>query len=235
MLEMVTAIVCDDGETTLAECIKSLRNQTIPVRIVLASGPKTDLDLAGKLADKVYPATRGIGKARVNAILNEKDEFLLSCDSDTTYSQNYAEIAVEDLKVLNVVKAGMILPRGDYVEDDPVLAWFEAIISPWVPYEFALAFRRSAFLEAGIQGYDYESNPRSDIGVGVHRRLIPLISDLRMVCWSRMPTKGAMIVRDDYLPSMLGVTLPFGAICGVIGLNEFRRLYSLGSVQVIFT
>lgn len=222
---MVTAVVADNGESTLAECLESLRRQTMDTRVVVAAGPKTDLELAEKLAHKVYPPTKGIGRARVNAILNEEDEFFLSCDSDTVYSPTFAEIAAQDLKLLNAVKAGMILPRDH--PKDILLAWFEAMLNPLVPYEFALAFRKSAFINAGIHQVDY-SNPRGDIGLEISRRMyawMPIFSDPRMVCWTRLPTKGAEIVRDNYLPSIiLGAAVPFGALAGIIGLNELKKL-----------
>ena len=223
---MATAIVADNGEATLTECIESLRRQTIPVRVVIAAGPKTDLELARKLADEVYPPIGGIGKARVNAILHEEDEIILSCDSDTIYGQNFADIAVQDLKLLNVVKAGMILPRGDYPKDAVLLAWTEALLNPLVPYEFCLAFRRNAFLDAGIHTMDYDSDPRNDIGSGISWRMFPFLSDPRMTVWTRLPTRGAFIMRDNYLPSMLGVGVPFGTLGGLVGLNELTKIFS---------
>ena len=219
---MVVAIVCDNGEETLDRCAESLRHQTLPVRVVIAAGPKTDLPLAKKLADKVYDPIGGIGKARVNAILNEKDGIILSCDADTQYASSYAEIAVQDLRLLNVVKAGTILPRGDCPQDDLALAWTEALFNPLIPYEFCLAFRRSSFLNAGIHRMDY-SDPRADIGLEISRRMIPLVSDPRLVVWTRLPTKGALTVRDQYLPSFLGVAVPFGALGAIVGLNELTK------------
>lgn len=224
MSEMVIAIVVDNGEPTLGKCIESLRCQTVPVRVVVAVGQETDLELATKLADKVYPPMSGIGKARVNAILNEKDNYMLSCDSDTCYAPNYAEIALQDLKLLNAVKAGTIFPL-DNPPADLLVAWTEMVLSPFVPYEFCIAFRRDAFLAAKIHELDYDDNARGDIGLGIQRRMFPLLSDPRMVCWTRLPTKGAVIVRDNYLPSMLGVAIPFGALGSLISLSELRKFF----------
>lgn len=219
---MVTAIVCDNGEPILNECLESIRHQTVPVRVVVAAGPRTDLELAMSLADKVYPPMSGIGKARVNAILNEKDDYMLSCDSDTRYTPNYAEIAVQDLRFLNAVKAGMIFPL-DNPPADLLVAWTEMTLNPLVPYEFCIAFRRHVFLAAKIHELDYDSDPRGDIGVEIQRRMFPLLSDVRMVCWTRLPTKGAVIVRDNYLPSILGVAVPFGALGSLVSLNELLK------------
>lgn len=212
MGEHVAAVLVDNGEPFLERSAKSLRNQTEKIELWIAPGPKTDMELAKSLGDVIMPPERGIGKARVNAILNAESDYILSCDSDTEYAPNYAEIALQDLKLLPVVKAGIILPRKDYPEDDLLLAWLEAISHLLVPYEYCLAFRKSAFLNAGIHLFDYESNPRADIGFGIHVRMSPLLSDPRMVCWTRLPTKGALMVRDEFLPSMLGVVVPYGAL-----------------------
>lgn len=225
---MVTAIICDNGEPNIEQCIRSLRNQSIPVRVVVAAGPKTNLAQAKKLADKVYVPVTGIGKARIHAIVNEKDPIMLSCDADTRYAPNFAEIAAQDLRLLNAVKAGTILPREDYPQGDLLLAWAESawIISGFFPYEFCTAFRRSNFINAGIHQIDYDSNPRSDIGLAISRRMcagLPIPSDPRMICWTRLPTKGAEMVRDNYFPSILGVAVPFGTLGAILGLSELAK------------
>jgi len=213
---MVTAVCVDNGEPSIGKCIDSLRHQTIPVRVVIASGPKTDLELVKKLGDQVYPPLLGIGKARVNAILGERDEYIVSCDSDTRYNGNYCELAVQDLRVLGFVKAGMILPAEQ--PSDVGLALFEQVFSFLGPYEYAIAMRRSAFLGLGVHRMDYDSCPRSDIGLGILRRTI-LLPDPRMVCWTRLPTKSAYVTKE-YFPAIAAAVAPFAILGGLIGLNE---------------
>jgi glycosyltransferase involved in cell wall biosynthesis len=215
---VITALVVDNGEPTLVKCIYSLRSQTIPVRIVIAAGPKTDLKLAERLADKVYPPISGIGKARVNAILNEEGEFFLSCDADSVYETHYAEYALQDLKAgAKAVKAGVILP----LEWNNPLVLIETALSLIPPYEYALAFRKSAFLEAGIHFEDY-TGLRADIGGAVVKRLNAW-PDVRMVCWSRIPTKGGCEFAEKYLPSALIGIAPVMGVVGVALANELTR------------
>jgi glycosyltransferase involved in cell wall biosynthesis len=215
----VTAVVCDDGEPTLAKCIESLRRQTQRVRVVVASGPKTDLALAEKLADKVYPPTSGIGRARVNAILNEEEEYeyILSCDADTFYDVNYAKFALEDLQRARAVKAGIILP----LEWREPLVLLETALTLIPPYEFALCFRRQAFLDAKIHLEDY-SNPRMDIGGAVVNRL-NVLPDFRLVCWTRIPTKGGYEFSEKYLPSALLGATPIIGVAGVALASQLLR------------
>jgi glycosyltransferase involved in cell wall biosynthesis len=208
--QVTTAIVCDNGEPTLEKCISSLRGQTVPVRIVVAAGPKTDLWLAEKLADKVYSPISGIGRARVNAILNEEGEFFLSCDADSVYETHYAEYVLQDLKAgAKAVKAGVILP----LEWNNPLVLIETAFSLIPPYEYALAFRKSAFLNAGIHKLDY-SDPRADIGGAVVIRLNAW-PDFRMVAFTRMPTKGGYEFSEKYLFSALAGSTPILAVVTV--------------------
>ena len=213
---VIAAIVVDNGEPSLAECIESLRNQSVEVRVVVASGPKTDISLARRLADEVYPPIEGIGRARVNAILKERCEYILSCDSDCIYDRDYARYALENLtRGARAVKAGSILPQ----EWDP-RAIPELLITLPIGYEFALAFRRSAFLEAGIHLEDY-SYPRRDIGTPVMLRLMPVI-DFRMKVYARMPTRNARIIMD-YAPQLTAGTLPIMVPATAIGLSEIKN------------
>jgi glycosyltransferase involved in cell wall biosynthesis len=210
---VTTAIVCDNGEPTLEKCISSLRSQTTPVNVVIAAGPKTNLALAEKLADKVYPPIRGIGRARVNAILNEEDEYIISCDADTYYDVNYAKFAIEDLKKTRAVKAGTIIP----LEWKEPFVLLEAALTLIPPYEFSLCFRRQAFLDAKIHLEDY-SDQRADIGGAVVNRLNAL-PDLRLVCWTRMPTKGGYDFAQKYLPSALIGMFPIVGVSSVALAN----------------
>jgi glycosyltransferase involved in cell wall biosynthesis len=218
MRSEVAAVIVDNGEPNLPKCIESLRRQTIPVRIVVASGPKTDMQLASRLADKVYPPINGIGKARVNAILNEQAEYIISCDSDTTYEKHYVEYALEDLKSgFKAVKAGVILP----------LEWnglgiLESALSLAIPYEFALAFRRSEALKFGlVEEAKKWSENRMDIGWFMLTKLNP-IPDPRMICYTRFPTYGAKYVSENYLPSAIGGLIPVIAAAGIIGASTLK-------------
>ena len=180
----ITAVVVDDGEPSLTECLDSLRRQSVDLRIIVAAGPETNLDVAEYYADRVLEPTVGIGRARVKGILVAKTPYVLSCDSEAVYSPRYAEYALRNLEAgVACVKAGTILPR----ELNPLGA-LEAAFSPLVPYEFSLAFSREAFLEAKVHEWDY-GDPRSDIGIPVALTLTPL-PEPAMIVYARLPTRG---------------------------------------------
>ena len=211
----VVAVVCDNGEPNLANCIASLRRQTVSVRVVMASGPKTDLSLAGRLADKVYPPISGIGRARVNAILKEDVDYIISCDSDCIYDERYIQYAIEDLeRGAKAVKAGVILPL-----DPSPLGLLESMISPLIPYEFALAFKKPEFLKLGLaEEAEKAMDPRWDIG----RRIVTGLNatpDFRMMVYTRFPTYGMVYVANNYAPSLLAGALVPGAVLAIVGAS----------------
>jgi len=177
---VVTAVCVDNGEPTLEQCIQSLRNQTERVRIVVATGPRTDAELAKSLADEVIGPFDRIGVARIAAILKHGDDIIISCDADSIYDPRYAEYALEDLRESNSVKAGSIYPLpGHY--------YLESIIEPnllfFMPYEFSLAFKRSLILSRLPSDWE-QSSPRWDIGM----LTVPFMIDNRMRVWTRLPT-----------------------------------------------
>jgi len=177
---MVTAVCVDNGEPTLEQCIQSLRNQTERVRIVVATGPKTDAELVKSLADAVIGPFDRIGVARITAILKHGDDIIISCDADSIYDPHYVEYALQDLRRSNSVKAGSIYPLpGHY--------YLESIIEPnllfFMPYEFSLTFKKELILSRLPSGWE-QSSPRWDIGM----LTVPFMIDNRMRVWTRLPT-----------------------------------------------
>lgn len=211
---MLTTVVVDNGEPLLERCLQSLKAQTIPVEIIVAPGPKTNLAVAEKYADKVMDPVEGIGRARVQAIQEASTPYILSCDSDTIYDSRYAATALEDLKRWKAVKAGTILP----IDGGKPLGWLETATQLLFPYEFALGFRRQAFLDAGIHKLSYE-HPKNDIGRAVALRLLPAV-DPWMRCWTRLPTYHAELALE-YLPIALMGLVPVAASVGIPLINEF--------------
>lgn len=196
----VSAVVVDNGEETLRACLESLRSQAVPVEIVVAPGPKTDLVLAKRYADKVLPPTEGIGVARVKGILEAGSDFVVCADSDCVYDPMYCQYALEDMeRGARAVKAGLILPL-----DLNPLGVLESAFSLAIPYEFALAVDRREALRAGLlDAAEREgSNPRWDIGWFVQAKLQPVI-DFRMSVRARLPTQGAKRFASEYLPSLV--------------------------------
>ena len=216
MRPLITAVVVDNGEEILERCLQSLRLQAVPMEIIVASGPKTDLAVAKRYADLVLDPVAGMGRARVQAILEAETPYILSCDSDTVYDSKYAEVACQDLKTLRAVRAGSIRP----LEGSPV-AWVETATQLAFAYEFSLAFRRQAFLDAGIHRIDY-SKPKNDIGIGVLMRLLPF-PDPRMVCWTRMPTYHAELA-VQYAPIALAGLVPLTASAVAALGNEVAKM-----------
>jgi len=212
----VAAVLVDDGEPTLAKSVESLRNQTVKCDIILAPGPKTDLELARSLVDVTMPPMIGIGRSRVSAILKADHRYILSCDSDVVYDQRYAEHALENLREVNAVRAATILPL-----DWSMLGLVETVFSLLPPYEFAYAFRKAAFLGAKIHKEDF-SNTRGDIGWALSWRLRPRLEP-RMVCWTRFPTFGAVNFTQNYLAPALAGFIPMLGVAGVVAANELTR------------
>lgn len=142
----VTAVVVDNGEDLLEDCIWTLRDQTVPPEIILVGGDKTDYALARSSCDKVYGPISGIGEARTYGILAAK-EFIISCDSDTLYPSNYVETAYKLLQEYEYVMA----TRAEPIEwpDDSikrVRIFIEQMWYPFMPYDHGLAYRKSAVI-----------------------------------------------------------------------------------------
>lgn len=180
----VTAVVVDNGEELFEQSLNSLIDQTLRPYIIVASGPKTDMELAESLADEVMEPVEGMGRARVNAILASYQDYVFSCDSDTIYAPSYVEEGVRFLNTapFGFVKAGCINPLSDIPDIYAIAeAWVSSLI--W-PYEFSLAFKRQAFLDLNLHRKRYDG--RLDIGHYIPLSMVP--SNLFMMCWTRLPT-----------------------------------------------
>jgi len=209
-----SAVLVDNGEPTLLQAILSLRNQTVPVEIVLCPGPNTDVSRVRGLVDKVCEPKKGIGRARVEGILEASSCYIICADSDCIYDSRYAEFAVRNLESgAKVVKAGTILP----LKWDP-LAVLESATSILIPYEFALAFNRCEVLKIGLveEADKHKDDPRWDIGPFILMHFIPAI-DHRMIVYTRFPTKGAQRLTKDYLPPLLAGATPLIFLAGLMG------------------
>ena len=214
-----SCIVVDDGEVTFEECLKSLRNQSVrDIEIIVAPTENTNLEVARKYADIVLEPMRGIGRQRVAAILKASSNYIISCDSDSIYDVNYVKYALEDLKLFPVVKAGTILPLKP-----SILGYVESLCSPVIPYEFSLCFRKDVFLQHGIHLLNYDVDPRRDIGPPLMFK-VGFVNDPRLVVWTRFPTKGANMVANEYLLSMVFAAIPGSVIGGSILYDVFRGL-----------
>lgn len=212
------AVVVDNGEPLLEKCIRSLRDQTLEPKIIIAPGPRTDLELAESLADLVLEPETGIGRGRVKAILKADSDYVISCDSDTIYGPGYVERAVNDLRFLPVVKAGTIVPY----EPSP-LALLEASFASVIPYEFSLALRRQWFIANRIHLADYR-NPRADIAAVIIRKTI-VPADPLMSCRTRMPTHWMKKV-SRYLPSLIAALAAAGLVLAPVALSELEQKFS---------
>jgi hypothetical protein len=208
----VTVVCVDNGEETLLRSLLSLRRQTVKPYIILCGGPKTNFELAGKLADKVLGPIEGIGKARVEGILQAETECIISCDGDSVYEQHFCQYALEDLKAgAKAVKAGVILP----LKWDEPLTLLETAFSLIPCYEFALAFKKSEFLKLGlVEDAEQATDSRWDIGWRVVTGLNAM-PDIRMVVYTRMPTKGAYEFSEKYLFSAVAGSTPILAVVTV--------------------
>jgi glycosyltransferase involved in cell wall biosynthesis len=198
---MISAVFLDNGEELIEQSVSSISGQVDEV--VVASGPKTDLALARRLANVVTEPTGGTGSARVRGIAASSGDLVLTCDTDTIYQPGYARAARRALDRHRSVMAGRIMPYEDPVPGS--LAWIESSAAWAIPYEFALGFRRDALEDSGILSRRYD-NPRIDIGPWVARRLPPL-PVFSMRCRTRMPTYYARLIAS-YVPALAGASIP---------------------------
>lgn len=226
----ITAVLTDNGEPLLEKCLDSLWNQTVRPEIIVCAGPKTNMELATKYADKVIEPVDGIGKARVKGILMASNDYIVSCDADTIYDKRYCEYALEDLKGgINFLRAGTILPH-DVVGSITI---GEMVLTQIIPYEFSLAFNKNEFIRRGLHERDY-SNPRVDISTYLYTDKILVWPDYRMVLWTRLPTYGAEYIRDNYLPGIVLGIMPLTAVGVIIGLDKAFREHLFDFTQYFF-
>jgi len=211
---VASVVVVDNGEATLEECLKSLRNQSVQdIEIIVAPTENTNLEVARKYADIVLEPMRGIGRQRVAAILKASSNYIISCDSDSIYDVNYVKYALEDLRFWNVVKAASIYPLKPSYQ-----GYFESLFNPFIPYEHALAFRKDVFLRHGLDKLEYR-DIRSDIGPELAKREF-IFQDPRMKVWTRLPTRDGGLIINNYLLSMVLAAIPGSIVGGSIILNE---------------
>jgi len=219
-LNSVSCVLVDNGEPVLERSLRSLRDQTVPVEIIVCPGPKTDLRVAEKYADKVLEPVEAIGRARVAGILAARGRYIVCADSDTVYEKHYAEYAAQTLGSVNAVRAGVILPL-EVAEPLSVLEPVFHFLFPVGPCEFAIAFRRQAFLEADIHQENYD-HPLRDVGASVWGKL-GLWPDWRMTCWTRLPTRFGRQVAEQYAPSTLAGAIPILGVVGTIIASELTK------------
>jgi len=217
---VITAVVVDNGDGILPTCLESLRAQVD--EILLCPGPKSQMEKIQSLpVDRVIRPVEGIGNARVRGIVASRGNQILSCDSDTVYEDGYAAAAEKALESWDAVMAGRIRPLDKTRIGS--LGWIESSLAWAIPYEFALGFRRDAFLKRGLHRADY-SHPRADIGPQVGWNLFP-IPIPTMSCRTRMPTFYAKRINRmirDYTPGALAAALPFFVIGSGILLQRLR-------------
>jgi len=181
----VSTIVVDNGEPTLEECIESIRSQSYPVsEIILVASPKTNLELAHRLADRVIGPVDYIGYGRYLGILEASGEIIMSADSDTVYDKDYLRYAVEDIeRSCEAVFAGSVYRYGFLELVD--LVYF----SVYGALEFGTVFLRDRALQVIDPEWLLE-DPRRDI-LPFLRKLNTCV-DPRMVCYTRLPVASTL-------------------------------------------
>jgi hypothetical protein len=176
------------------------------------------MEVARKYGDRVLEPVEGIGAARVKGTLEASSPYIVCADSDSVYEANYCTYAAESLRLVNAVRAGLVLPL-ELTEPLSALESAFHFIFPVGPCEFAIAFRKDAFLKARIHEEDY-SFPLKDVGAYVWSRL-GLWPNYRMTVWSRLPTRLGRDTARNYLPSALAGAMP---VLGVAGISVAQEL-----------
>jgi glycosyltransferase involved in cell wall biosynthesis len=211
--------VVDDGEPTLEECLKSLAAQALRPRIIVVGGPRTNYEVAKRYADEVLGPVVGPGRARLAGIMRAEEEYIISCDADCIYDPHYVEEAVRALQAFEAVRAGWVEPR------ELSLAALPEVAALWAPYEFALAFRKSAFLREGLHLEDYGG--RGDIG----RFFMPWgplrpVPVFTMRVRARLPTYGTRRALELYGTQLVLGSLPIPVSAGLVAACEAAKLMS---------
>jgi glycosyltransferase involved in cell wall biosynthesis len=223
----VSVVLVDNGEQLLERSVASIRSQTArPHEVIIAPGPRTDLDLARRLADTVLEPCDSIGYARYLGLLRASGDVVMLADSDTIYGENYLRYALEDIsRGYQLAKAGTVYP----VEPSDPLWFFEhmlfAIGGAW---EFGWVVVREELLRLLTpELVERLRNPRADLGhiaywnplASLDLRLRSTV-DHRMVLWTRMPTH----FTRSYLVPAVGATLVTSVVPAVVGYATLRKL-----------
>lgn len=215
----VSAVILDNGEPTLVMSVESVTRQTVGVdEIILVTGPSTDWrvveELKRKYQLKVIGPVDKIGYGRYLGILEAKGRVIMSCDSDTIYSDDYLEHALHDIeRGFQLVKAGVVHSLDT---SNPLWIVNHMVFQIIGAYEFGWVFRRDDMLSV-ITKRDVEtfmSIPRADLGWLSTLRLKSTIN-YNMKCWTRLPT---FFIRE-YLPSAVASTTPVSAVLAVCALG----------------
>jgi glycosyltransferase involved in cell wall biosynthesis len=98
-----------NSEGTLEVCLKSLRQQTIPVRIIIVDGCSTDktLEIAKKYGCEIYDEPKSLGKGSKRAVacnqglMHVTSDLVAFLDSDTEVPHTWADDMEEMFSDLN--------------------------------------------------------------------------------------------------------------------------------------
>jgi glycosyltransferase involved in cell wall biosynthesis len=215
----ISAVMLDNGEPTLARSVESVARQTAGVdEIILVTGPKTDWraveELSYKYQLRVIGPVGRIGYGRYLGILKASGDVVMSCDSDTIYSEDYLEHALGDInRGFQLVKAGVVYPLD---ASNPLWIVDHMVFLITGAYEFGWVFRRGEMLsvitERDVKAF--MNIPKIDLGRRPTSRLKSTIN-YNMKCWTRLPT----FFTREYLPPAVAATTPVSAVLAVCALG----------------
>jgi glycosyltransferase involved in cell wall biosynthesis len=206
MVRAVSAVCVDNGEEIARESLESIRGQV--GELIVAAGPRSDLDLLRELADVVIGPLSPVGYARYAGLLKASNNLVALCDTDTIYMEGYAESAVEDferLPWLAVVKAGSVEPH----RPSP-LGYLESAVARVVgAFEYGWVVDKRKLLSV-MTPRDVEAlkNPRADVGHAAYKLLHRSLVDHRMRVKTRLPT----YYFESYFAPVIGAVAPIAGV-----------------------
>ena len=156
-------------EKFIEECLRSIRNQTIPAEIIVVDGGSTDhtVEIAKRYADKVLiaPGVK-IGNSRQTGLQNAKNPIVVSTDADIIAPQNWLRNLTRHFSDPNVVAVGGPIKP---LNPTPLTNLYTSSLNKAVRIGLFIgsntAFRKDALIRAGgyrldKKGEDWEASIR---------------------------------------------------------------------------
>jgi len=214
---MVSAVVVDNGERTLAECVASIRKQRGVDEVIIAAGPKTDTEVAKQVADDVVGPFNQIGYARYIGLARSSSDIVMLADSDTIYACGYLGYALELIDRYPLVKAGTVYPLD---QRNPLWVVDHLLFKLVGAYEFGWVARKRELVSAiNRDGVHRLLAPRADFGWLPSVLKMPYTVSYRMTCYTRLPTHFTKM----YAVPAMGAIAVASAIPAVVALAEVEK------------
>lgn len=164
MIAQISVIVCTrNSQRTLTDCLGSIKNQTIPVELVVVDNGSTDqsASIAARFAKKVINWGPERSAQRNRGVADAVGQYVLIIDSDMRLSPTVCQECVEILASQTEIRA-LVIPeasvgQGFWAQCKALERSFYVGV-PWM--EAARCFRKADFISVG--GYDENNTGTED-------------------------------------------------------------------------